>query len=59
MRAFNAVGASTPVRLGTPEKELVANAIDGWAGEIGEEELPLGIWALRCGLVDDLAAFPE
>ena len=59
VRAFNAVGASAPVRLGTPEKELVADAIDRWAGEIGEDELPPGIWALRCALVDDLAARSE
>ena len=59
VRAFTAVGASAPVRLGTPDKELVATAITKWAGELGEDELPAGIWALRCALVDDLAAFPE
>ena len=59
VRAFIAVGASAPVRLGAPEKELVANAIDKWAGEIGEDELPPGIWALRCALVEDLAACPD
>src|SRR6476646_700761 len=59
VRSFNAVGASGPVRLGSPDKELVANAIDKWAGEIGEEELPPGMWELRCALVDDLAALSE
>ena len=28
VRAFTAVGSSAPVRLGTPEKKLVANAIE-------------------------------
>lgn len=59
VRSFIAVGASAPVRLGSPDKELVASAIDKWAAEIGEDELPPGIWALRCALVDDLAAFPQ
>jgi|SRR3954453_16224917 hypothetical protein len=59
VRSFDAVGASGPVRLGRPDKELVANAIGTWASEVGEEELPPGIWALRCALVDDLAALPE
>src|SRR4029077_18352342 len=59
VHAFNAVGASAPVRLGTADKELVASAIDKWAGDIGDDELPTGIWELRCALVEDLAAFPE
>ncbi len=59
VRAFNAVGASAPVRLDAAGKQLVVTAIDKWAGEIGEHEIPAGIWELRRALVDDLAAFSE
>ena len=56
VRAFNAVGASAPVRLGRPEKELVIEVVDRWAADIGPEQLPAGVWDLRSALVDDLAA---
>ena len=56
VRAFDAVGASAPVRLGRPEKELLIEAIDRWAADVGAEELAVGVWDLRCALVDDLAA---
>ena len=56
VRAFNAVGASAPVRLGRPEKELLIETIDRWATDIDVDELPIGVWDLRCALDDDLAA---
>lgn len=59
VRAFNAVGASAPVRLGRPEKELVIQAIDRWAADVDVEQLPIGVWGLRGALVDDLAAEAE
>ena len=59
VRAFNAVGASAPVRLGRPEKELLIEMIDRWAADIDVDELPIGVWDLRCALVDDLAAEVE
>ena len=52
---FNAVGASAPVRLGPPEKEIVIQAIDRWAADVGAEDLPVGVWELRGAVVDDLA----
>jgi hypothetical protein len=55
VRAFNAVGASAPVRLGRPEKELVIEVVDRWAADLGAEQLPGGVWDLRCALVEDLA----
>ena len=58
VRAFIAVGASAPVRLGRPEKELLIAMIDRWATDIDVDELPTGVWDLRCALVDDLAPAP-
>ena len=54
--AFTAVGASAPVRLGRPQKVLLVEMIDRWAADIGAEDLPVGVWELRCALVDDLGA---
>ena len=59
VRAFNAVGASAPVRLGQPEKELIVEVVDRWAADVGAEELPGGVWDLRNALVDDLAVVAE
>ena len=59
VRAFNAVGASAPVRLGRPEKELLIETIDRWATDTDVDELPIGVWDLRCALVDDLAVVTE
>lgn len=54
VRAFNAVGASAPVRLGQPEKELVVEVVDRWAADVGADELPDGVWELRDAIVEDL-----
>src|SRR4051794_24763614 len=54
--AFTAVGASAPVNLGRTEKVLLVEMIDRWAADIGTEQLPVGVWDLKCALVDDLAA---
>ena len=59
VRAFNAVGAAAPVRLGRPEKELVIEVVDRWAADIGPEQLPTGVWDLRSALLDDLAVEAE
>ena len=58
VRAFNAVGASAPVRLGHPEKDVLVQVIDRWAADVGDAQLPGGVWDLRCALVEDLAAVP-
>ena len=42
IRAFDGAGASAPVRLGQPEKEMIIGVIDGWAGEVDAEELHAG-----------------
>jgi hypothetical protein len=52
--AFRAVGASRPVELELPEKELVSGAIDTWLYEVGGGKLPPGIFELRDALIDDL-----
>jgi hypothetical protein len=52
--AFRAVGASWPVKLELPEKELVCATIAAWLYEAGGGELPPGIFALRAALIDDL-----
>jgi hypothetical protein len=54
VRAFNAVGASAPVRLGRPERELLVQVIDRWAADVGSAQLPAGVWDLRGVLVHDL-----
>jgi hypothetical protein len=56
VQVFDAAGASAPVRLGTNEKDLVAKAIDRWVTDVGADELPDGVWDLRCALVDELAS---
>ena len=59
VRAFDAVGASAPVRLGRPDKELVVGVVDRWAADVGKEQLPDGVWDLRCAIVRDLDAHRE
>ena len=59
IRAFNGAGASAPVRLGRPDKELIVQVIDRWAGDVDVEQLPAGVWELRRALLDDLQDLPE
>ena len=58
IRAFNGAGASAPVRLGRDDKEMIARLIDRWAEDADENDLPPGIWGLRCALLDDLTDVP-
>ena len=58
VRAFNAVGASAPVRLGRPETDVVVEVVDRWAADVGAEQLPGGVWDLRSTIVEDLATEP-
>jgi len=54
--AFQAAGASEPVRLSDPQKLGLRNAITFWANQRGGSyaELPEGLYALRNALQDDL-----
>jgi hypothetical protein len=54
--AFQAVGASSPVRLTTEQKGELAVAIDAWANRLEGKslDLPEGVWKLRDELRDDL-----
>jgi len=56
IKAFEDIGTSAPVRLGTPEKQLLVEAINVWTGEVagGYAGLPEGVWELRNALIDDL-----
>ena len=58
IRAFNDAGASSPVRLAQYDKQLVFQVIESWADDVDADELPLGVWELRCALLDDLHDLP-
>ncbi len=52
--AFEAVGASRPVRLPLEGKGLLVEAINLWSQNVQVGGLPEGVWDLRCALIDDL-----
>jgi hypothetical protein len=54
--AFEAVGASVPVRLTNEQKAELAITIDAWANTLEAKslDLPEGVWNLRNELRDDL-----
>jgi hypothetical protein len=54
VKAFEAGGPSRPVELNQPDKELLFELLEMWAGDVNVDELPAGIWELRCALIDDL-----
>jgi hypothetical protein len=55
-RAFEAVGASLPLRLTNEEKGDLVGLIDIWTVQLGRGwiDLPQGVWELRNALMDDL-----
>lgn len=52
--AFEAVGASRPVRFTLEQKRDVVIFVDGWMQEVGVTSLPEGVFELRNELLDDL-----
>jgi hypothetical protein len=57
--AFEAVGASQPVPLSRDDQLILYKAIDGWANSVTVDELPDGIWNLRCALADEFRDKPD
>ena len=55
--AFDAVGTSRPVTLTSEQKGQVVR-LDEWSTKVprGWEDLPEGLYDLRCALLHDLAA---
>ncbi len=54
--AFDAVGASSPVKLTNDQKGELVRVIDHWADQLvnRKDDLPEGVWKLRNELRDDL-----
>jgi hypothetical protein len=53
--AFRSVGASRPVPLELPDKQILSVTIEDWIAELGGyTRLPEGIYELRAALIDDL-----
>lgn len=53
-RAFMAVGASRPVELATEDRGQLIGILNEWSRTAGGyDELPEGLWDLRCVLIDD------
>ena len=54
LKAFEEAGAYQPVELNRADEELLFELIEMWSGGVDVNELPPGIWELRCALIDDL-----
>jgi hypothetical protein len=52
--AFGAVGTSRPLPLAQHDEGVLYEAINQWAQGVTVDELPPGIWELRCALADNL-----
>ena len=51
---FEAVGTTRVVRgLGAAGKSLLLAATTEWVGQAGVDGLPVGVWDLRCALIDE------
>jgi hypothetical protein len=50
--AFEAVGATQPVRLKPAEKRVLLQVVEAWLGQVTVDGLPLGVWELRNELAD-------
>ena len=57
--AFEAVGASRPVPLTRADQILLFEAIETWSLNVTVDELPQGIWDLRCALADEFDGEPD
>ena len=53
--AFEAVGATRPVRLEPAGKRVVLEVVDAWLGEVTVDQLPPGVLELRNELQNELA----
>jgi hypothetical protein len=51
--AFEAVGATQPVRLNLASKRVLLQVLEAWYSEVTEKGLPEGIWPLRNELLAD------
>jgi hypothetical protein len=43
-----------PVALNLHDKELLLELLETWTRGVDNDEMPPGIWELRCALIDDL-----
>jgi hypothetical protein len=59
VRAFEAVGASAPVRLERVDVFVLIDVIEEWMKEVGADALPEGVFDLRNALYDDIHNDPE
>lgn len=50
--AFEAVGASTPVKLTQEQKSDLLGVIEFWMNQVGQPQLPAGVFELRNALHD-------
>jgi hypothetical protein len=53
--AFEAVGATLPVRLEPAGKRALLQVVEAWLGEATVNGLPAGVWELRNELQTELA----
>jgi hypothetical protein len=52
--AFEAVGASAPVKLAGDDVAFLVEQLNRWSERVNVANLPEGVWELRCALHDDL-----
>jgi hypothetical protein len=50
---FKDAGTTAPVALTEDEKTLLRHMINWWADEVRIDELPEGVWELRCVISDE------
>lgn len=53
VKAFTDVGASRPVTLSDADRALLFRMLEAWSHRVTVDELPAGVWDLRCALIDD------
>src|SRR4051794_1072026 len=53
--AFEAVGATRPVKLDPAGKRVLLQVVEQWLGEATADGLPAGVWELRNELQNELA----
>jgi hypothetical protein len=54
VQAFEAVGASAPVTLTRADVQELVRQLDLWSDRAKIDQIPDGVWDLRCALYDDL-----
>jgi hypothetical protein len=50
---FRDSGTSAPITLSDEEKTWLRSLIDRWAHQLGIDELPEGVWEVRCVITDE------